>query len=125
MARALSEQGAAAFGVAITEEGAALRQAGIPGTILVFGGCFPGQEETFLEFDLTPTVYDLASVRRFSAAAIARDRPIGYHLKLDTGMGRHGIARTTLPASSRRRSAIGERGLAGVFSTFLPPTRRT
>ena len=116
VARALAEQGAAAFGVAITEEGAALRQAGISGTILVFGGCFPGQEDTFLEFDLTPTVYDLASVRRLSAAAIARDRPIGYHLKLDTGMGRHGIGPDDV--SGFVEEAVGYQGarLEGVFS---------
>ena len=116
VARALSRRGAAAFGVAIMEEGVALRQAGISGTILVFGGCFPGQEETFLEFDLTPTVYDLASVRRFSAAAIARDRPIGYHLKLDTGMGRHGIGPDDVAGFVEE--AVGYRGvrLAGVFS---------
>ncbi len=116
VARALAEQGAAAFGVAITEEGAALRQAGVSGTILVFGGCFPGQEETVLEFDLTPTVYDLASVRRLSSAAIARDRPIGYHLKLDTGMGRHGIGPDDV--ASFVEDAVSYRGarLAGVFS---------
>ena len=116
VALALQEQGASAFGVAITEEGVTLRQAGISGTILVFGGCFPGQEQTFIEHDLTPTVYDIESVKRLSAAASSRDTTIAYHLKLDTGMGRHGIGPDDVLGFVE--DSVGHRGarLAGVFS---------
>ena len=116
VAAALQREGADCFGVAITEEGVALRRAGVAGTVLVFGGCFPGQEETFIESGLTPTVYDLDSVRRISAAAEARGTVVGYHLKLDTGMGRLGIGPDDVPAFVEQ--AVGHAGarLEGVFS---------
>ncbi len=115
-ARALQAEGASAFGVAITEEGVTLRRAGVEGTILVFGGCFPGQEETFIEFGLTPTVYDVDSVRRLSAAAGARGTAVGYHLKLDTGMGRLGIGPDDVPAFVAQAADHPEARLEGVFS---------
>ena len=116
VARALQAEGASAFGVAITEEGVTLRRAGVEGTILVFGGCFPGQEETFIEFGLTPTVYDVDSVRRLSAAAGARGTAVGYHLKLDTGMGRLGIGPDDVPAFVAQAADHPEARLEGVFS---------
>ncbi len=116
VARALQAIGAKTFGVAITEEAVTLRDAGVSGAILVFGGCFPGQEETFVRFGLTPTVYDMDAVKRLSDAAIARQQVVGYHLKLDTGMGRLGIGPDDVAGFVE--DAVGHEGarLEGVFS---------
>ena len=116
VARALQGAGVAAFGVAITEEAVTLRDAGVSGAILVFGGCFPGQEDLFVDLGLTATVYDTDAVRRLSNAALAQDTTVGYHLKLDTGMGRLGIGPDDVEAfveeAFRQEGAM----LEGVFS---------
>ncbi len=113
---ALQDAGAKTFGVAITEEAVDLRDAGVSGAILVFGGCFPGQEETFVELGLTPTVYDMAALERLSKAALAKKQVVGYHLKLDTGMGRLGIGPDDVAGFVKE--AAGHKGarLEGVFS---------
>ena len=49
IARCLQSEGVEDFGVAIAEEGQTLREAGIEGNILVFGGCYPGQEDSFFQ----------------------------------------------------------------------------
>ena len=116
VAAALQSDGVKAFGVAITEEAVALREGGLSGAILVFGRCFPGQEETFIELGLTPTVYDMDAVERLSRVALARGRPVGYHLKLDTGMGRLGIGPEDVAGFVAEATRHKGARLEGVFS---------
>jgi len=91
-ALALAAAGAEAFGVALVEEGEALRAAGITKEILVLEGPWPGQEESLAQLDLTATVYSPVGVRRLEEAARREGRPIGVHIKIDTGMARLGVA---------------------------------
>jgi len=91
VAPALAAAGADLFGVALVEEGVALRKLGIEQPILVLGGAFPGQETDILEYRLTPVLYDLNCAQRLDSAARNAGRPIDYHLKVDTGMGRLGF----------------------------------
>ncbi len=91
VAPVLQESGADLFGVAIVEEGVALRQAGIERPILVLGGIYPGQEEEILRHRLTPCLFDLDVARRLNAAARRAGTVIPYHFKTDTGMGRIGF----------------------------------
>jgi len=71
VARCLAPQ-ADAFGVALVEEGIALRRMGIENPILVMGGIWTRQIPLFLEHDLTLTVPSLARLREVEAAAAAR-----------------------------------------------------
>lgn len=87
----LETEGAELFGVALAEEGVALRRFGIRRPILVLGGIYPGQEEDVIEHDLTPVLFDLAAARRLEAAGRRTGRTLGYHLKVDTGMSRLGV----------------------------------
>ncbi len=91
VALALADAGANLFGVALVEEGVALRQLGIEQPIVVLGGVFPGQEADILKCQLTPVVYDLTCARRLASAASDAGQTIDYHLKVDTGMGRLGF----------------------------------
>lgn len=116
VAGALQAAGAKTFGVAITEEAVELRDAGVSGAILVFGGGFPGQEETFVELGLTPTVYDMGAVERLSNAAQAKKQIVGYHLKLDTGMGRLGIGPEDVAGFVKEAASHKGARLEGVFS---------
>jgi alanine racemase len=90
-ARALERAGADWFGVALPEEGAELRDAGVSRPILCLGSFWEGQEEGLIAHSLTPAIFRLDLLDRFDRAARSAGRPCDYHLKVDTGMGRLGV----------------------------------
>ena len=94
VAFAALESGARWLGVALVEEGLALREAGVSAPILILSECPPGAEETAIEAGLTPTLYSDAARARLAAAAAHLDRDpgsIAVHIKVDTGMHRVGV----------------------------------
>ncbi|MCS6805317.1 MAG: alanine racemase [Acidobacteriota bacterium] len=91
VARHLETLGCDWFGVALPEEGVALRQAGVTRPILCLGGFYQGQAPLLLDFKLTPDIYSEWAIEQLDAAARARDMVASYHLKVDTGMGRLGV----------------------------------
>ncbi|MBU1710801.1 MAG: alanine racemase [Proteobacteria bacterium] len=91
VAQTLYDEGVRAFGVAEAWEGVRLRDAGISGEILVFLGAGDAGFEDVVHFNLTPVVYDTASLAILSALSGKMQTPIGVHLKVDSGMGRIGI----------------------------------
>jgi alanine racemase len=92
-ARALEsmDEGVDWFGVALVEEGVALRRAGIRGRILCVGGFWQEQGNALLEYDLTPVLYRDDQAEELNARAAAAGRCADFHLKVDTGMGRLGV----------------------------------
>ncbi|MEW6724867.1 MAG: alanine racemase [Bacillota bacterium] len=92
LARAAVEAGARYLGVAIVEEGVELREAGITAPILVLGASPPEQALMVVEYNLTQTVASPELVRALGEAAGQRGRIALVHLKLETGMGRIGVA---------------------------------
>ncbi|MCP4806047.1 MAG: alanine racemase [Proteobacteria bacterium] len=91
VAQALDAENVDMFGVALVEEGKALRRAGIATPILCLGGIGTHGAEDVLEHDLTPMVYDLAAAERLDVAAKEWGTTLSIHLKVDTGMGRLGV----------------------------------
>lgn len=101
VARTLERAGIAGLCVALLEEAIELREAGIRIPVLVMGGYYgprrEGLEEIFAR-DLTPVVYDAGQIERL--ASVVRHEGhgrVGVHLKVDTGMGRLGVAPAELP----------------------------
>ncbi|MBI5971084.1 MAG: alanine racemase [Deltaproteobacteria bacterium] len=90
-ARIFEDAGCDSLGVALPEEGAALRKAGIKLPIVVLGGIFPGQIKDIFELDLTPVVFDISTARLLSSYARSSGKTKDIHVKLDTGMGRLGL----------------------------------
>lgn len=90
-AKALIDEGCGFFGVAMPEEGARLRGAGIKGSIVVLGGAFPSQAKMIFDFDLTPVIFDLNSASALNEYALKRGEVKKVHVKIDTGMGRLGL----------------------------------
>jgi alanine racemase len=90
VARCLAPQ-ADAFGVALVEEGIALRRLGIGNPVLVMGGIWTRQIPLFLDHRLTFTVPSIARLRDVEEAAAARGARAKVHLKIDTGMERIGV----------------------------------
>jgi len=129
VARCLAPQ-ADAFGVALVEEGIALRALGIEREILVMGGIWSRQIPLFLEHSLSFTVPSLARLAEIDEAAAALGRTARVHLKIDTGMERIGVhpysAGPLLEAAARSPHVE----VAGIYSHFanadatdLAPTR--
>ena len=116
IARCLEAAGAEDFGVAIAEEGVRLREIGITGNILVFGGCYPGQEDLFFTHSLVPTVYELSSLKALSDLSEIKGSQFPYHLKIDTGMGRLGIGPDDIEVFLEKARSYKGMKLRGVFS---------
>ncbi len=92
VSRHLLGLGADMLGVALLEEGRELREAGIDAPILLMGSLFPEQAEAAVALRLTPVVYSLSLARALSDAAQKLKTTCAVHVKIDTGMGRIGIA---------------------------------
>jgi alanine racemase len=89
VAMAAVEGGAAWLGVALVEEGLALRQGGVGAPVLVLTEFPPGSERDALDAGLTPSLYTRGGLDRLATAA--GGRPVGVHVKVDTGMHRVGL----------------------------------
>jgi alanine racemase len=109
ISRRLLGVGADMLGVALVEEGRELRDAGIDAPILVMGALFPEQAGAAVSLRLTTTVFTLAGARALSDAAVKLGLKASVHVKIDTGMGRIGIAPEEAP-----RLIAEMRGLPGV-----------
>src|SRR5712671_5968164 len=96
VARALSRARADWFGVTCSTEGAELRESGIREPVLILTGFWAGEEERILENNLTPAIMRPEQIRLLDRAAAQsrtkRRRPVDFHLKIDSGMNRLGIA---------------------------------
>jgi alanine racemase len=84
--------GADCLAVARLAEALELRYAGISCPILIFGHTPPEMAGKLMAFDLIQTVYAYADARALDRRAQADGRTIRVHVKIDTGMGRLGVA---------------------------------
>ena len=91
ISRVLLEEGVQRLGVAVLDEGIALRQEGIDVPILVLGYTPPQLFDKVLEHRITPTLYNYQDALRLSELASKNGSSVKVHLKLDTGMGRIGM----------------------------------
>jgi alanine racemase len=117
-ARALEEAGAVFLGVTSTEEGIAVREAGVRLPILVMTGFWRGEEEALLRHELIPAIATeehIEDLERAAAKLGLRER-VAVHLKIDTGMSRLGVSLADLPALAARIAASKTIELQGVFS---------
>lgn len=90
VSRTLVSEGARWLAVSSVDEGVALRSAGIPARILVMAGFLPQEREALVEYDLTPTAHSLEDIAELDRMAQRAGRPLAFHLKIDSGMGRLG-----------------------------------
>jgi alanine racemase len=120
VARALSGAHADWFGVTCSAEGAELRESGIREPILILTGFWAGEEQRILEHKLTPAIMRPEQARLLEKAAARfrkpRKGPVDFHLKIDSGMNRLGIAPSELPAFARVLAECPHLRLAGTFT---------
>ena len=97
VSRVLVAEGARWLAVSSVDEGAHLRCGGIrQPRILVMGGFLNYEGEAVAEYDLTPVIHSLSQMRDLDRLAQAAQKPLAFHLKIDSGMGRLG---TRAPSS--------------------------
>ena len=90
-ARAVLAGGATHLGVAIPEEGIALRRAGIPAPVLVMGTVAPRLAGVVVEHDLAVALCTWPLAEALNQAAESLDRTARAHVKVDTGVHRIGL----------------------------------
>lgn len=117
--RALEAEGATWLGVTSLDEAIPLREAGIRANVLLMTGFWRGEESEIIHLHLTPTVWEPWHIESLEKAAdrlgITR-QPV--HLKVDTGMGRLGVAIEQLPGLLHALKAAPHLALQGL-STHL------
>ena len=117
-ARVIEAEGGQWFGVTSTDEGVALREAGITGRVLILVGAWRGEEEDVLHYSLTPALSRIGELETFARAAqrIGFARRVAVHLKVDTGMSRLGLPMPELESFAEELRQTPEIDLEGVFS---------
>lgn len=118
IARCALEAGATRLGVAIVEEGAVLRAAGITAPILLLSEPPVSGADAVVSNALTSTVYTEAGIDALGRAAQASGQVIPVHLKVDTGM--HRVGCTTDDALALAQRIVLDPGLIleGTFTHF-------
>ncbi len=120
VAKALEKAGSDWFGVTCTDEGIAVRKAGVRKPILILTGFVPGEESRLVEHDLTAAIHrceQLALLER-AAARKGRRKRVSFHVKIDTGMNRLGISSRDMECFARQLAKCKHLQLTGIFSHF-------
>lgn len=116
ISKELERFGVDLLGVALCEEGVALRKAGIKMPIIILNGVFERQIKEAVEYDLTPVIFDLDTARRLSAKGKKKNKKIQVHVKIDTGMGRVGILPVDIRSFFSKLKEIENLEVEGVLS---------
>jgi alanine racemase len=92
IAALLMQSGTDVFGVANLTEAQAIRSVGGGWPVLMLGACLPFEVETAVRENVMVTISTKEEADRFSSVATKLGKVAGLHLKVDTGMGRLGVA---------------------------------
>jgi alanine racemase len=124
VARAAVEAGASGLGVATLDEGVQLRRAGLNTSILVLGHATEDEAECAVADDLAVAVSRVEVARALGQAASRVGRRARVHLKIDTGMGRLGVAPGDAASLARTVTALDGVQLEGCFTHFATADER-
>ena len=87
----LMQSGVDVFAVANVQEASEIREMGSGWPILILGPLLEDEDEALIEFNLIPTLSSKIELERFKKLSQKHQKIISAHLKIDTGMGRHGV----------------------------------
>ncbi len=118
VSRVLEAAGVDWLGVALLEEGAEIRRAGVKTPILVLGTARPAKIALYARYGLTPTISSLSELALWSNWTAGQSAPQPIHLKVDTGMGRLGVPVPKVPQALELLRAHPRLELAGLLSHF-------
>ena len=121
VAKALERAGADWFGVTGATEGEQIRKAGVRKPILALTSFWRGEEAQLLANNISPAIIRCEQLAALDSAASKRKfakRSAGFHLKIDSGMNRLGIASTDIECFTRQYERSSRLKLEGVFTHF-------
>ena len=124
-ARASLAGGATHLGVAVPEEGIALRRAGVSAPVLVMGTIPPRLAEVVVEHDLAVAVCTREVVEALDAAAVALGRAARTHVKVDTGVHRIGLPPGDVVSFMKALRTRPNVRAEGIFSVLVDDVRST
>src|SRR6202051_417914 len=117
--KTLEKAGSDWFGVTCTEEGIALRKAGVRKPVLILTSFVPGEEKRLLEHNLTVVIHRCEQLSQLETAAARRGKKkVSFHLKIDSGMNRLGIAPSSVDCFARQLAKSRHLQLSGVMTHF-------
>lgn len=122
-AAALEQAGASLLGVALLEEGIALRLGGIKTRIVVLGGIFTDQLHYFLDYDLEPLASSVFKLKAIDEQARISGKKARVHLEIDTGMERIGVHYYTAATLFEAALECRHCEIAGVSTHFAAQER--
>jgi len=118
ISRACLIAGADALGVACIEEAIELREAGISAPILILGCSEPSTVEYIVSHDIISTCSDIVYAQALSDSAVKQAKKALIHIKVDTGMGRIGVAPEDACDFITAVSSLPSLNIKGVFTHF-------
>jgi alanine racemase len=118
IAALLMQSGTDIFGVANLKEAQAVRSVGEGWPILMLGACLPAEIDYAVKDGVMPTLSTLEDAELFSDAAQRLGRTLTVHVKVDTGMGRLGVAPENAVGMVRQILALPSIALGGVFTHY-------
>jgi alanine racemase len=92
VARRLVAENVEMIGVGDSTEAIELREAGIVAPLLILGAIVPGEAEKVVAYDIATCLHSIARARQLDEEAHRQNRTARVHIKIDTGMGRLGVA---------------------------------
>ena len=116
--RTLEQAGTDMFGVALVEEGVALRRAGLRAPILVMGIASEDEVVEAMQNDLAVTVDSVGTAAALQQQAAACGRTARVHLKIDTGMNRLGFRAEEMPEAAVAIARMDHLKLEGAYTHF-------
>lgn len=114
----LEKLGVPYLGVAISEEGIALRKGGVKAPILILGGIFKDGAEEAVLYRLTSVAFETDTLKELSKAAKRIGRKAKVHIKVDTGLGRLGVPFDRFSAFLKEVKRIPNIEVEGLLSHF-------
>jgi alanine racemase len=119
VAAALEKAGSDWFGVTCTEEGITLRKAGVRKPILILTSFVAGEEKRLLDHNLTAVIHRCDQLPQLERAAAKHGKKkVSFHLKIDSGMNRLGIAPGDMDCFARQLAKAQHLQLGGVMTHF-------
>jgi alanine racemase len=118
IAALLMQSGTDIFGVANLTEAQAIRSVGRGWPILMLGACLPHEVDLAVRDDVMPTISSFTEARAFDRAAARHRKRTLVHVKVDTGMGRLGVAAGEAAAMVERIAGLSHLTVAGLYTHY-------
>jgi len=118
VSRRLESCGVDYLGVASTDEGIRLREAGVKAPILILGLILKHEIPPLFKYGLTVSVCDEEFSRVLNKKAGQSAKKLKVHIKVDTGMGRIGVPHYDAYKLAKKISGLKHLKVEGIFTHF-------